>query len=471
MNTYTPLKKTSILEVLKKNGRINLLEQCFADQLDASARLVDHQENPARLSGLGLRHEDKAIPYQGLPYVMSNSTFLRIGGLLERVAVIVERAIDLYLNDASVRDFFKLQARYEHLIRLGAAYRPRVQYCRYDFTIDDAGRPRIYELNTHSPAGSSFYERFAQVFRHNLVMEELQQLGLDPVVTPLEKQGAFAKAVIEAASTANLNQPTHSAAILNSKYLTMNNELDLIKEQFIAEGKPAIRCYVEDLRFEEGTLYFEDKPIDICFNKFDDTHGPDAYECAFSRTHAEVQAYLDAVGTGKVFAVNTFASMYLPENKSMLAFLWSPLLRPHINAEEYELIREVVPYTRLLRHLNPNELKHVISNRRELVLKRSLDTRGRSVVIGRDVDDKEWEQAIHQAVEVQEEEDFVIQELSAVETCMATLPGMQEPGQYFTSLAYFMIHGKAQGILVRTSAEATTNVAREGFVQPFLVVR
>lgn len=460
-----------ILEHLNKHGRINLLEEKFASQLNADARLTDNENNPGVFARLGLFHEDKPIPYQGLPYIMKDKTFARIGESFERLALLVERAINLYLHDATVRDFFRLQNRYDRLIRLGAAHRPRVQYCRYDFTLDDLGCPRVYELNTHSPAGTNFYPRFAQAFGASQIMEQLRQAGLQVVKTPLEKKGAFARAVIDAANSAKLNRADHYAAILNSRYLTMNNELNLITEQFNAQGKQAIRCFVEDLRFDGDTLYYEDKPIDITFNKFDDTHGTDAFECAFSRTHAEVQPYIDAIEAGKVFAVNTFPSMYLPENKSMLAFLWSPLLRQHISTEEYGLIREIIPYTRLLRHLTPNEIQHVVSNRRELVLKRSLDTRGRSVVIGRDVTDDEWKNWITSALKVQDDEDFVIQELTPVESCRAELYGQAKAGRYFTSLAYFLIQGKAQGIMVRTSAEPTTNVAREGFVQPFLVVK
>ncbi len=459
-----------IQQQLKSHGRINLLEQRYAQLFPVSSLVQDRLENPVRLAELGLRHEDKAIAYQGLPYLMKQKTFTQIGQKFEQLAVIVERVIDLYLREQKIRDFFRLQARYDNLIRLGAAYRPFVQYCRYDFTLDDLGRPRIFELNTHSPAGSSFYRRFSQVFNQSQICTELLRAGFTINTAPLEAPEVFAAAIIKAAQQHGQYRKNHYAAILNSRYLTMNNELDLIAAQFVAAGKPALRCYVEDLSYRDGSLYYQDKAIDICFNKFDDSHGPDAYECAFSRSHAEVQAYLDAVAAGAVFAVNSFASMYLPENKSILALLWSPLLLPYLSTAEIALIQEIIPYTRVLRDLNENEFKHILSNKSELVCKRSLDTRGRSVVIGRDVSHAEWQQVLQQARQVQTQEDFVIQELSPVETFSAQLRADTPACNYFSSLAYFMIQGQAQGIIVRSSVEATTNVARNGFVQPFVLI-
>ncbi len=468
-STTSPLTE-QIQQQLKSRGRINLLDQRFAQLLDESSRIQDDQNNPQRLCDLGLRHEDKAIDFQGLPYLMTQKCFQQIAGKFERLASIVERIIELYLHEPRIRAFFQLQQRYDKLIQLAASYRPFVQYCRYDFTIDDLGRPRIFELNTHSPAGSNFYRRFSQVFNQSQICADLQQSGLNFVSAPLEAPGVFAKAMIAAAKQAGLYKPDHYAAILNSRYLTMNNELDMIATQFVEAGKPALRCYVEDLSYRAGGLYFQDKPIDICFNKFDDSHGADAYESAFSRSDAEVAAYTQAVAEHAVFCSNTFASMYLPENKSILALLWSPLLQTYLSTDEIALIQEIIPYTRLLRDLTENEFKHLLSNKSEMVLKRSLDTRGRSVVIGRDVTQTEWQRALQQARAVQQLEEFVVQELSPVETLTAKLPAQHRACHYFTSLACFMIQGKAQGIIVRSSAEATTNVARNGFVQPFALI-
>lgn len=458
-----------IQQQLKTHGRINLLDQRYSQLFPASSLAQESLDHPLRLSEVGWRHKETPIAYQGLPYLMKQSCFEQIGQKFTALAHLVERVIELYLREQKIRDFFRLQACYDRLIRINPGYRPYVQYCRYDFTLDDLGRPRIFALNTHSPAGFSFYRRVTQVFNHSQICSDLSAAGLQLKAAPLDADGVFAAAIIKAAQEHGFDRPHHYAAILNSRYLSMSNESDRIAAEFSAAGKPALRCHVEDLSYQDGCLYYQDKAIDICFNKFDDSHGSNAYEWAFSRSQSEFQAYLNALADGAVFAVNSFASMYLPENKSMLALFWSPLLLPYLNTQEIALVQEIIPYTRLLRDLNSTEYAHVLSNKSELVIKRSLDIGGSGVVIGRDVSHQEWQHVLQQARLMQDQEEYVIQELSPVETFSAQLPAHHTASHYFSSLAYFMIQGKAQGILVRSSVEATTNLARNGFIQPFVL--
>jgi hypothetical protein len=161
--------------------------------------------------------------------------------------------------------------------------------------------------------------------------------------------------------------------------------------------------------------------------------------------------------------------MYLPEQKSTLAFLWSPLLHKYLGREELELIEEIVPRTRLVRHLKPEELQEAATHRERYVLKRSLDTRGRSVLIGRSTAEADWQHTLAAARAEPPGDDYVLQELAPVEQSTGRLPGADGPEPLFTALACFLFCGEAVGLVVRTSVEETTNVGRRGFVQPFLL--
>ena len=459
-----------LAQKLRQHGSCNLLSETVAGLVSAEALRRDQIDHLASLTSYGICHEQKPIPFQGLPYVMTRRTFERAADRFQRLFQILERVIDLYLEEPKVRDFFRLQPRHDRLIRMGAGYRPRIQYCRYDFTLDERGTPRIFELNSHSPAAATYSGYFVRMLQNSRCLAQLREHGLKPVQTPLEKPGAFAKAMLRSAEQSGYLRAGRGVAVLNSRYLTMHTELDHIAEQFRAEGCQVVRCFVEDLRFDGRQLLYGDTPVQLTFNKFDDTHGPDAYECAFSRTTAEVHAYLDAYEANAVFGVNSFPSMYLPEQKSTLAFLWSPLLRQYLNADEIALIEEIVPRTLLVRHLSNEELAVVATQRERYVLKRSLDTRGRSVLIGRGSTDAEWQQSLAAARAEPAGDDFVLQELAPVEQCITRQLHDGAPTQVFTSLACFLFQGDATGLIVRTSAEETTNVGRQGFMQPPLVI-
>lgn len=455
---------------LREHGSCNLLSETVAGLVTPEALRRDQIDHLASLTSQGICHEQKAIPFQGLPYVMTRRTFENAANRFHRLFDILERVIDLYLSEPEIRDFFRLQPRHDRLIRMGAGYRPRIQYCRYDFTLDERGTPRIFELNSHSPAAATYSGYFMRMLQNSRCLAQLREHGLKPVQTPLEKPGAFAKAMLRSAEQSGHLRAGRNVAVLNSRYLTMHTELDHIAEQFRAEGCHVVRCFVEDLSFDGRQLLYGDIPVQLTFNKFDDTHGPEAYECAFSRTTAEVQAYLDAYEANAVFGVNSFPSMYLPEQKSTLALLWSPLLHQYLSLEDIVLIEEIVPRTLLVRHLSSEELAIVATQRERYVLKRSLDTRGRSVIIGRGTTDADWQQSLAAARAEPAGDDFVLQELAPVEQYVTRQLHDGVPTTIFTSLACFLFQGEPTGLIVRTSTEETTNVGRQGFMQPPLVV-
>lgn len=458
----------ALVRSLRQQGRCNLISGELAGLVPAEQLERDRAEHAAYSESHGLRHEQKLLPFQGLPYVITQRAYEQATDKLRRLFPVLERVIDLYLEDPAAREFFRLAPRHERLIRMGAAYRPRIQYCRYDFTLGPGATPRIYELNTHCPASAVFSYHLGQMQAHSRSLARLRELGLHPVQPPLERKGAFARAMLASAERAGYLREGRNVAVLNSRYLTMNAELDLIAEQFREQGCTTVRCHVEELGFDGRRLRHGELPIHLTYNKYDDSHGPDAYECAFSRTTAEVQPYLDAYQAGAVFSVNSFPSMYLTEQKSTLAFLWSPLLWKHLGREEISLIEEIVPRTRLVRHLKPEELAEAVAGRERYVLKRSLDTRGRSVQLGRSTSEAEWRDTLAAARELPLGDDYVLQELALSEPSTMHLSGAPEP--VYTSLACFLFGGEPVGLIVRTSVEETTNVGRRGFMQPLLLV-
>ncbi|WP_163998891.1 circularly permuted type 2 ATP-grasp protein [Pyxidicoccus caerfyrddinensis] len=460
----------ALMSALRQRGGYNLIAEEAAALVPAEVLREDRGQQDAYLEAQGIRQEHKPIPFVGLPYVVTQRAFERMVKQFRQLFGVLERVIDLYLDEPAVREFFRFEPRHERLIRLGASYRPRIQYCRYDFTLGPEGTPRIYELNTHSPAAATYACHFGQMLARSQTLARLRELGLRPLQAPLERPGSFARAMLASAEKSGHLRGGRNVAVLNSRYLTMTTELEHIAEQFRAQGCTAVRGFVEDLRFERGRLYLDEVPVSLVYNKYDDSRGPEAYECAFSRTTAEVQAYLDAYQAQAVLAINSFPSMYLTEQKSTLAFLWSPLLHKYLGREDVALIEEIVPRTRLVRHLDAGALEEVAAHPERYVLKRSLDTRGRSVVIGRSTAPDAWARLVSEARAEPPGDDFVLQDLALAEPNVTRRLEGEVPTQVFTSLACFLFCGEPTGLIVRTSVDETTNVGRRGFMQPPLLI-
>ena len=152
---------------LRQQGRCNLISSELAGLVPAEQLERDRAEHAAYSEAHGLRHEQKLLPFQGLPYVLTQRAYEQATEKLRRLFPVLERVIDLYLEDPAAREFFRLAPRHDRLIRMGAAYRPRIQYCRYDFTLGPGATPRIYELNTHCPASAVFSYHLGQMLAHS----------------------------------------------------------------------------------------------------------------------------------------------------------------------------------------------------------------------------------------------------------------------------------------------------------------
>jgi len=465
------VRASTVCRELRRRGRTSLLAAEHAEVVADAEVVGDHEEIERFKRESRLDLKGSALATSSLPYLMTRGQWQATASWFGRFFPVMERVIDLYTESAEVRRFFDLPLRHDSLIRMKVPCTPRISYCRVDFTFDDAGTPRIYELNTHCPGGAVACTDLSRLLGQSAVMAHLvEEHGLRPVPVPLEAPGAFARSMIAAALRNGFELDGHLVAVLNSRYLTLSFELDAIVRQFQEQGLDACRSYVEDLQFSGGRLLVRDRPVAIAFNKYDDSRGPDAFECAFSRTTAEVEAYLNAYAAGAFHPVNTFPAQFLTEQKSTLAFLWSPLARRLLGSEELQLVEELVPHTRLVAQLGSEELARAGASRQGLVLKRSLDTRGRGVVIGATVTDAAWQQAL-QVARDDAYEHWVLQEAAVAEQQVCRSSPMTTSGLLaHTACACYVFDGRPAGLLVRTSADPATNAARSGFVQPLLVV-
>lgn len=119
---------------------------------------------------------------------------------------------------------------------------------------------------------------------------------------------------------------------------------------------------------------------------------------------------------------------------------------------EQNLIKQIVPYTVLATKFN--EKKKYDKN--DWVLKKSLDTRGRNVIIGSEVDQAEWLQSLHMSGA--QMEGFVLQKKVKSEIVK------DKSSTLYVSHAAFLVRGRYVGMFPRFSTEPLTNVGRNGFL-------
>jgi protease II len=170
----------------------------------------------------------------------------------------------------------------------------------------------------------------------------------------------------------------------------------------------------------------------------------------------DAENYINAIKGGNVIAVNSFASSYLIEDKMVLALLWDKDFETFFTEEEIELARSITVKTQVVAKLSANDLLVTKKDKDQLVLKKGLDTRGRSVFIGKGMPQKSWDNIID-TCKNDLQSSYVIQEYKEHESYVDN-QGITK----YISHAYFVLAGEPQGMFTRFSTSQVTNVGKCG---------
>ncbi|MFD9498281.1 hypothetical protein [Streptomyces sp. NPDC060035] len=207
-------------------------------------------------------------------------------------------------------------------------------------------------------------------------------------------------------------------------------------------GMDTVACLMDHLETDEhGVLLLDGQRVDAVFRLF----------LSFDQPASEgLDALIRAVRAGQV-RMHTSEATWLLSDKTTMAWLWAD--KESLPEADRLLIERHLPWTALFPAPGPEGdelLRHALTHRAELVLKPSGGYGGTGVVLGPDVCDEEWRDALERA----EREghhilqrhvtpdrlalDFYDQETGAVEH--AEVPFVLGP---------FMFGGAPSGVLVR----------------------
>jgi glutathionylspermidine synthase len=154
-----------------------------------------------------------------------------------------------------------------------------------------------------------------------------------------------------------------------------------------------------------------------------------------------LRAVLSGMAAGVLAVVNPFGAV-VPQNKRSFALMWEQIHR--FPPEAQAAIERYVPVTRRLELLHGEQLA---AQRAQWVIKSDYGAEGDEVVVGREVDDATWRQALSRARPGR----WVAQRYFSAET-----DGRGEAVNY----GVFLVAGRAAGLYARVQAGATDARAR-----------
>ena len=249
--------------------------------------------------------------------------------------------------------------------------------------VSPAGLAEVHGIQRGIAGGAGYSETLSDIFRKLPVMEEfakryevhsypLSAKLLDALMTTYVEWGG--------------NSKRPQMAIVDWKEVPTWSEFEILQARFEAMGVPVILADPRELEFDGKQLAAKGKKIDLVYRRvlINDIVARPA-ECA-----ALVKAY----EAGAVCVANNFRCK-IPHVKAFFAVLTDEKNAALFSAEERELIRRHVPWTRVVQDVKsdyngkPIELlKYIRKHRKDLVLKPSDEYGGMGVTLGWETDAK-----------------------------------------------------------------------------------
>lgn len=396
--------------------------------------------------------------------------------LQKRAALVLEAfraAYDAALARADVLAQFGLTDWERTLVAVEPGFREPSPLSRLDaFFVGESGGLKFTEYNAETPAGGGYNDALTEVFQALPVMREYTRRWQ---VHELPARHHVLHALVDsyaewASSRGHDPRRAPRVAILDWREVPTWSEFLLFEDYFTRQGIECVLVDPREVEYAGGRLRAGDAPIDVIYKRvlLSELEARDGLDGATLR----------AVRDGAVCMVNPPRCKIL-HRKSSLAVLSDERNETLFSPAQREAIAAHIPWTRVVEErytrFDGREIDLVpwiAESRERLVLKPHDEYGGKGIVLGWEVGDSEWRDAIRTALA----EPYIVQ---------ARIELQQEPYPSFVDgrtmvidrmvdTAPYIAHGSyVDGCLSRLSTAALLNVTAGGGSQTptFIVER
>jgi uncharacterized circularly permuted ATP-grasp superfamily protein len=387
----------------------------------------------------------------------------RVRRVAEAIVVIAERLTTAALEDGSLFKQFHLRPEEERLVRMNGGYAPASAASRLDaFLLPES--LKFTEYNGESPAGPGYTESIADIFQTLPLMEDFKQ-RFEVHSYPLSAK--LLDALIGTYVDWGGKTKRPQMAIVDWKEVPTWSEFQILKERFERMGIPVELADPRDLEFDGKHLIANGKVVELLYRRV-------LINDIVARPK-ECQAIVDAYATGNLCVANNFRCK-IPHVKAFFAVLTDSKNAKYFSDEERELIQRHVPWTRVVADEKTEYdgepvdlLEHIRKNQKHLVMKPSDEYGGKGVTLGWEVEKKEWEKAIEDALPggkaAKEQGCWIVQERIPMRRGSFPYIGKGNKVEYKNMLvdfAPYLFRGKVAGYLTRLSTTSLANVTSGG---------
>jgi hypothetical protein len=397
------------------------------------------------------------------PFFLSPEDEDRVRRATEILVRIAERVTMQALEDPSLFAQFHLRPEEERLVRLPAGGGPASTASRVDaFLLPES--LKFTEYNGESPAGAGYTELLAKLFGEIPVMRGFEK-KFEVHSYPLSAK--LLDALIGTYKDWGGTTQRPQMLITDWKEVPTWSEFQILKERFEKLRVPVVLADPRNLDWDGKCLTAKGKKISLVYRRV-------LINDIVARPK-ECEALVKAYEAKAVCVANNFRCK-IPHVKAFFAVLTEQKNAELFSAEELEVIQRHVPWTRVVEDVKteyrgePIELlEYIRKNQKNLVMKPSDEYGGTGVTLGWEVETKQWEEAIEQALPsrkgAKEQTWWIVQEripMRRGEFPYISANGKVEFRNMLVDFAPYLFRGKMAGFLTRLSASSLANVTSGG---------
>ena len=390
----------------------------------------------------------------------------RRGGCILRAFRTAHRAA---LASDAVLDQFGLADWERDLVRVDPGFRDASPVSRLDaFFVSESGGLRFTEYNAETPAGGAYNDVLTEAFYGLPIMREFVRRW---DLRPLPARHGVLHALLDAWrqwSGRGMRAGAPRIGILDWAEVPTRNEFVLFQDYFRRQGLDCVIVDPREAEYANGRLTIGGHEVDLIYKRvllseLAERGGVD---------HPVFRAFRD----GKVCMVNPPACKIL-HKKSSLAVLSDERNASLFAPDELEAIQQHIPWTRVVEERRTTHdgadidlVEWTARNRDQLVLKPHDEYGGKGIVLGWEVSDGEWDEALQLALR----EPYIVQQRIELpsEPYPSLVDGRVVIADRMVDTAPYATYGDyIDGCLSRLSTAALLNVTAGGGSQtPTFVV-
>ncbi len=402
---------------------------------------------------LGIVSDDRPFSPFLRPQFFTRALYAKITRAAEWLADAFDRMTLAALEDDEILAELGLTETEERFARIDPGYPGVCNSSRLDAFIS-GGDFKFLEYNGETPAGivdqMQIEKVLARVPETQAFLNENRHWLPRPHVKLL---GALTSAYRDFGG----EKEKPNIAIVDWDGVSTYSEFEVLQEFFESSGHSTVIADPRKLEYDGKKLSVGEFEIDIFYKRV-------LIHELFERSpddHPLLQAYRD----GNICMANSFRTK-IPHKKASLAVLGNEKYARLFTPEQLEMIQRHIPWTRRVsdRQTKYNGetvdlLEFIRHERSKFILKPNDDYGGSGIVVGWETTESEWDDAVQSALG----DPFVVQERADVEKVRFPMYDTEATmEELLIDFDPFLFRGKAEGGLVRLSAQSLVNVAAGG---------